>query len=107
MSILKAYKKLQKESKRRAKMHGEIFLCNITYDLMTDDKITEKEHDAIIEDIESHMKSVIGRSGGATMYHCIDKKSSKLSYEEISVIANQYRLAWLEMQIIRYSLTAE
>lgn len=106
MNILKAYQKLKSAADFQIVKYGanrEVFLCNITRNLLDDDKITEKEHDKIIDDIESHIKCVSRENG--TMYSCLDKVGCKLSYDEISVYANEYRMAWLDLQIIKYRLT--
>lgn len=103
MSILTAYKKLKKEVSRLSKIEsGELFLCIASESLYSAGKITKQECLAIIEDIDDHLDA----TSSGTMHGCV-LKTDLVDYSISTTIANQYRLAWLEMQIIRYSLTAE
>ena len=100
MSILSAYKQLKRQA---IKQNSEFFLCNIADSLYGDDKITGDEHDAIISDIQNHIGSVTGDSY-KTMFSCV-KSDILLPYDNKVAHASKYRLKWLELQIVRYSLT--
>lgn len=105
MNILNAYKKLQSATKAEIKKHNgreEAFLCNIAENLYVDDFISKEEYNKIIEDIQIHLKSVNG-GGGSTMYTCV-YKMGKLNYTDVVGHANKYRLQWLKLQLIKYSL---
>ena len=107
MSILSAYKTLQKEVKRQLKVSRDVYLCNVVDDLRREDIISPAESKQIIEDIQNHMESVMGKPYTmGTMSSCIER-CNEVQYDDMKKASNDYRLKWVELQIVRYSLTPQ